>query len=157
MFKIFIHHITRINQYQRRTDAQGRLISTLEDLETAIDIMFDSIVLKVDELNGSLRQFYEKLKEYIKKVSSHNQEKYEFTQREIRHAFNVSKSQLQRYLNDLSELEYIQPSGGFANKGFKYKIVYWDDYKALRERIKKHLYEQLETLKGKEEQKKMSS
>jgi len=40
----------------------------LEDVEIAIDIMFDSIVLKVDELDGSLRQFYEKLKEHIQKT-----------------------------------------------------------------------------------------
>ena len=30
-----------------------------EDLLTANEIMFDSIFLKVDELDGSLRQFYE--------------------------------------------------------------------------------------------------
>ena len=147
LFKIFIHHITRINQYQRKTDAQGRLISTLEDVETAIDIMFDSIVLKVDELDGSLRQFYEKLKDYIKKTGKSTHDKYEFTQREIRHALNVSKTQIFRFLNDLAELEYIQQTGGYQNKGYKYRVIYWDDYKALRERIKKHLNEQLEQLK----------
>jgi DNA primase len=149
LFKIFIHHITRINQYQRKTDAQGRLISTLEDVETAIDIMFDSIVLKVDELDGSLRQFYEKLKDYIKKTGKSTHDKYEFTQREIRHALNVSKTQIFRFLNDLAELEYIQQTGGYQNKGYKYRVIYWDDYKALRERIKKHLNEQLEQLKKK--------
>jgi hypothetical protein len=147
LFKIFIHHITRINQYQRETDAQGRLISTLDDIETAIEIMFDSIVLKVDELDGSLRQFYEKLKDYVKKTSKSNYEKYEFTQREARHALGVSKTQIFRFLNELAELEYIQQTGGYQNKGYKYKIIYWDDYKALRERIKKHLNEQLEQLK----------
>jgi len=111
--------------------------------------MFESIILKVDELDGSLRQFYEKLKDYIKKKGGEYQ-RYEFTQREIRQSLNISKSQLQRYLNDLTELEYIQPSGGFANRGFKYKIVYWDDYKALREKIKRHLTAQVEDIKLKE-------
>jgi len=150
LFKIFIHQITLINQYQRKKDEYGKLISTLVDVETAIDIMFESIVLKVDELDGSLRQFYEKLKDYIKQKNKERYQEYQFTQREIRHSLNISKSQLFRYLNDLSELEYIQQSGGFANRGFKYKIIYWDDYKALREKIKRHLIAQVEDIKLKE-------
>lgn len=147
LFKIFIHQITLINQYRRKKDEQGRIVSTLEDVETAIEIMFDSIVLKVDELDGSLRQFYEKLKEYIKKTSNGSHQQYHFTQREVRHGMNISKTQLFRYLSELTELEYIQQSGGYANKGFRYKIEYWDDYKLLRERIKKQLHGQLEVLK----------
>jgi DNA primase len=34
-------------------------------------------------------------------------ETYSFGQREVRQALNVSKSQLQRYINDLLSLEYI--------------------------------------------------
>jgi hypothetical protein len=36
---------------------------------------------------------------------------------------------------------------GFANKGFKYKIAYWDNYEALRKRIKENLSNQIAELK----------
>lgn len=150
LFKIFIHQITLINQYQRKKDNQGRLISTLQDIETAITIMFDSIVLKVDELDGSLRQFYEKLKEYIQKTSKDKHQDYMFTQREVRQSLHISKSQLQRYLGELKDFEYIQQSGGYVNKGLRYKIVYWDDYKKLRLWIKQHLQNQLKQLQLKQ-------
>jgi len=39
----------------------------ISDIETAVEIMFESYCfLKVDELDGSLRQFYEQLKGYLK-------------------------------------------------------------------------------------------
>ncbi len=145
LFQIFIRLITLLHQQQRGKDAQGRLVSTKEDVGAAVRILFDSIVLKVDELDGSLRQFYEQLKAYIKKTGNGTYEGYLFSQREVRHAFNMSKSQLHRYVQELVGLEYLQESG-FANRGFKYKIVYWDDYKALREKIKLHLSMQLEQL-----------
>jgi DNA primase len=73
-----VKQITLMNQYRRKkverseilTEAPGNkrevLITEKEDLQVAAEIMFDSIVLKIDELDGSLRLFYEKLKEYVK-------------------------------------------------------------------------------------------
>ena len=51
-----------------------------------------------------------------------------------------------RYINDLIELEYINQTGGYANRGFKYKISYWDDVQALRQRIRCHLQSQIDKL-----------
>lgn len=62
LFLNFVKMITVVHQYQRKKDGKGCLIAEIQDLEMAVDIMFDSIVLKVDELDGSLRQFYEQLK-----------------------------------------------------------------------------------------------
>ena len=135
--------ITILNQYQRKRDERKRLITEIEDVETAIHIMFESIILKVDELDGSLRQFYEKLKSFIDKKGKH----YEFTRFEIREASGVGKTQQHHYINQLISLEYIQQNG-FANRGFTYKIVHWDNYTALRDRIKNHLTAQLETIKS---------
>ena len=145
LYHAFVKQITLINQYQRKKDAQGRLVAEKEDLQAACDIMFDSIVLKIDELDGSLRQFYEQLKGYIKKQGQEYHD-YPFTQREIRQALNVSKTQLFRYIGSLVELEYLQQSGGYANKGLKYKVVYWDSIEALRDKVKKHLKDQLDQL-----------
>ena len=145
MFQHFVKIVTLINQYQRRKNERGQLISAKEDIEIAVEIMFESIVLKVDELDGSSRQFFEKLKTYLQKTYNGSHQKAEFGQREIRQTFNISKAQTNRYLSILKSLEYIQ-HGGLSNKGFKYKISYWDDYKALRERIKTDINNQLKAL-----------
>lgn len=142
LYLSFVKQVTLIHQYQREKDKQGRLITTVEDLRIANEIMFESIVLKVDELDGSLRQFFEKLKSYVKKSG-----KDEFILREIRQNIKVSKSQLHRFINDLMELEYLQIIGGHANRGYQYKISYWDDIEALRARIRKDLNYQIESLK----------
>jgi hypothetical protein len=144
LFLCFVKQITLINQYQRKKDAQGRLITEKEDLQTAVEIMFDSIFLKVDELDGSLRQFFENLKEYV--LQKENPQNYEFTQREIRQALNLSKSAIHRYLSSLIDLEYISVNGGYQNRGLKYKISYWDNVAKLREQIRQHLNNQLSNL-----------
>ncbi len=146
LYQAFVKQITLLHQYQRKQDAQGRLISEKEDLQIAAEIMFESIVLKVDELDGSLRQFYERLKTYVKTKGNGHHETYEFSQREIRHALHVSKTQLHRYLQDLMALEYIRQSGGFANRGFNYKVLYWDNVSAIRAKVNRHLEGQLDQL-----------
>ncbi|MBL4754725.1 MAG: toprim domain-containing protein [Flavobacteriales bacterium] len=145
LYQCYVRQITLLNQYQRKRDNLGRLISEREDLQTACDIMFESILLKIDELDGSLRHFYERLKQYIKDQGE-KCENYLFTQREIRQELKMSKTQMQRYTYDLLDLEYIQLSSGFANRGYKYKIVYWDDITELKKRIKAYLNDQLDKL-----------
>ena len=137
LFQSFVRQVTLINQYQREKDKQGRLITAKEDIQVACEIMFESIVLKVDELDGSLRQFFEQLKEYLK------EDKQEFGQREVRQYLRMSKSQLHRYIQDLMELEYIYQSSGHMNRGYKYKISYWDNITKLRSEIKTNLQSQL--------------
>jgi DNA primase len=146
LYQAFVKQITLLHQYQRKTDAQGRLISEKEDLQIAAEIMFESIVLKVDELDGSLRQFYERLKQYVKAKDNSHYQSYEFNQREIRQALHISKSQLHRYIQDLLALEYIRQAGGHINRGFHYKVLYWDNIQALRAKVKRHLQGQLDQL-----------
>jgi DNA primase len=146
LYQAFVKAITLMHQYQRKKDNRGRLISEKEDLQIAAEILFESILLKVDELDGSLRQFYERLKLYIKTKGNGHHESYEFGQREVRQALHVSKSQLQRYLHDLEQLEYIRQSGGYSNKGFNYKVLYWDNNEVLRAKVKRHLQGQLDQL-----------
>ena len=141
LYQSFVRQITLLNQYQRKRDARGRVISTPEDLQAACDILFESIVLKVDELDGSLRQFFERLKEY---VGSQGKD-YEFNRLELRKATGVSKTQQHRYLSQLVELEYVRQFG-FANRGYRYKIAHWDDQSALRSQLKAHLNQQLTNL-----------
>lgn len=148
LFQSFVKMITILNQYQRKQDERKRLITQIEDVETAVAVMFESIVLKVDELDGSLRQFYEQLKSYLQKQYNGTHKTAEFSLREIRHALKSSKTQVFRYANDLTNLEYIKQCGGYSNRGFTYKITYWDNYQSLREKIKQNLDEQVKALKS---------
>jgi DNA primase len=141
MYQAVIKQVTFINQYQREVK-NGFLITEIEDIEQATEVLFESIVLKVDELDGSLRQFYERLKKYVKN------ENQEFILREIRQEFNISKTQMFRYIQALTELDYIKQSGGFSNKGIKYKISYWDNHQKLRTEIKEFLNNQIRQLKN---------
>lgn len=146
LFQGFVKMVTIINQYQRKQDAKGRLITQVEDIETAIAVMFESIVLKVDELDGSLRQFYEGLKHYLQKQYKDKYKTAEFGLREIRQAMKVSKTQVFRYTGDLMRLEYLQQCGGYMNKGFTYRVSYWDNYQGMREKIRQHLDAQVKSL-----------
>jgi len=143
MYQAVIKQVTFLNQYQRKLTNNNQLITEIEDIEQATEVLFESIILKVDELDGSLRQFFERLKKHVKT------ENEEFLQREIRQLFNISKTQLQRFINYLLELEYIKQSGGYNNKGVKYKIAYWDNHQKLRAEIKDFLYNQIQELKNK--------
>jgi len=147
LFQSFVKMVTIVNQYQRRQDERKRLITAIEDVETAVAVLFDSIVLKVDELDGSLRQFYEQLKAHLKQQHNGHHQTAAFSLREIRQALKLSKTQLFRYANDLTHLEYIRTSGGHANKGYTYQVMYWDNYQTLRERIRRSLEEQVKALK----------
>jgi len=141
MYQSVIKQVTLLNQYSRQLNANNELITDIDDIEQATEVLFESIVLKVDELDGSLRQFFERLKKYVKNDSS------EFILREVRQEFNISKTQLFRYIQTLVELEYLKQIGGFANKGIKYKISYWDNYHKLRAEIKDFLLLQIQQLR----------
>ena len=141
-FQNFVSQITILHQYQRKTDSKGRLIATKEDVKSAVDIFFSSIIIKVDELDKSTRQFFENLKGYVK--SQKNGTTHRFTNREIRQKLNISKTSSFRYMLLLQELEYIQAIEGSVNRGFKYVISYWDNMEKLKSKIKKELNSQLE-------------
>jgi hypothetical protein len=144
-FLALVNQVTLLHQYQRKRTKDGKLISTKQDVKIAIETLFDTIVLKIDELDGSLRQFFERLKSWVKKQGG-KAENYEFMRREVRQSLNISNTQLHRFLEKLTDLEYIGQTGGHNNRGLKYKILWWDDYAAFRERIKAYLLGQLESL-----------
>ncbi|MFV0506791.1 MAG: toprim domain-containing protein [Bacteroidales bacterium] len=144
MYQSVIKQVTFLNQYQRKLTNNNQLITEIEDIEQATEILFESIVLKVDELDGSLRQFFERLKKYLKGDNR------EFTQREIRQELNVSKAQCSRFINQLLELEYITSKFGGNLKKVSYKIDYWDNHQKLRAEIKDFLMNQIQAIKNKE-------
>ncbi|MFD2938535.1 hypothetical protein [Flavobacterium notoginsengisoli] len=144
-FQSFVAQITILNQYQRKTDDKGRLIATEEDVRKAVEIFFSSIIIKVDELDKSTRQFFEKLKGYLRNQT--NGTTHRFTTREIRQELNISKTSAFKYMQTLQELEYIQAVEGSPNKGFKYVISYWDNLEKMKAKIKEDLNKQLDHMK----------
>lgn len=144
-YQSFVQQVTLLHQHQRSKDEKGRLIALPEDLRVACDILFDAIMLKVDELDSSLRQFFDRMKVFIKEQAKQTDkpQEYQFTQRDVRQKLNTSKTQCFRYFEQLEQLEYIQRTGGYANRGFKYRIVFWDDMEKVRTKIKAELEEQL--------------
>jgi len=102
LYQAFVKQITLLHQYQRKRDSQGRIITEKQDLQLACRILFECIVLKVDELDGSLRNYFEQVKNY---VSGKGGKDYEFTRREIRQSLKVSKSQQHFYMQQLQDYE----------------------------------------------------
>ena len=143
MLHDYIEQITLLHQYQRRQE-NNMLVTELQDLEIAVQLMFSSIVLKTDELDGILRQFYENLKKHIESKGK----EYEFTRREIRQKFRISKTQMFRYMTELEELEYIHRSSLGSRNSFKYKISYWDNIEKLRTVLRDYLYKQIANYKN---------
>lgn len=143
-FQCFVLQIAFLNQYQRIRDDKDRIIATTQDLKIATELFFEAIYLKVDELDSGMRQFFERLKEYLKKQP--NGTKSSFMQRDVRLALRESKSQCYRYFEVLQKLEYIAVSEGSANKGFLYKIVHWDDMEKIKKKIKDELINQIDQL-----------
>lgn len=137
MFQSIIKQITIINQYQRRTQ-NNRLVTEIEDIENAVEILFESIILKIDELDGSLRQFFERLKKKFKTD--------DFTRFEAMETTGFKKTQLQHYINQLVQLEYLKQYG-HGNKGYKYKIFHFDDIQSVRKKLKDHFIKQIQNLK----------
>jgi hypothetical protein len=130
-----INQIVILNQYQREKTKEGQLIAKKEDIINGLTLMKDSILLKMDELEGKIRTFYEALKKYVEnkaKISQKTREEIKFTRFDVKDHFNLSKAQINRYLTDLVYAEYLQKTGKIG-KGNQYKIAHWDNYKTISE------------------------
>lgn len=143
-FQDFVCQITLLNQYQRKTDAYGRLLATKEDVRQAVDIFFGAIILKVDELDSSTRQFFERLKKYVKTKPAGST--YRFGRSEVRTNLNVDNNTCHKYFTVLQQREFIQQVEGSANRGFKYVISYNDDIEKIRTKVRQELNAQLDAL-----------
>jgi hypothetical protein len=147
-YQSFVKQITILHQFQRDRDEQGRLIAQPEDLKAACDILMDSILLKVDDLDAPTRQFFDRLKKHIQQTQKERKPDSGFTQRDVRLALHVSRSQCARLFDILIQQEYLQKAGGHANKGLFYKITFWDDQDKVKTRIRTELGQQFRKLAG---------
>lgn len=104
--------------------------ATLEDVEWANFLSKEVLLRKSDELTGSLRNFFETIKKYLKG----NEQKH-FYVKPVREYLRMSPMQISRYLRELDARGYIQKTGGNRKKGYEYEILIWDDYDKLKSGI----------------------
>ncbi len=76
----------------------------------------------MDELEGKIRTFYEKLKKYVE-TKAKKAEEIKFTRFDIKDEFLLSKVQINKYLYALFYSEYIAKIGK-QGKGNQYKIAH---------------------------------
>lgn len=144
-FQDFVAQITLLNQYQREQDEKGRIITDKQDVIDAVNIFFTSIMFKVDDLDSSTRQVFERIKAYLLKQPKGR--KHEFTRKEIREILKMKKTKTLELFNHLQDMEYIYVNSGTANKGYHYLVSEWDEgLGKLREKIKQDLEEQTQNL-----------
>lgn len=145
-YQTLVQQVCLLHQYQRNKDAQGRLIAQVEDMRVAADLLFSVMTMEGDELEDpALRKFYERVKSYVKKQVGDSKENYRFTMREIRQHLRLSKNYCFRYMGELQQLEYVKRIG-YANRGFKYEVAYFDDVNKERTKMKDDLNKQLDEL-----------
>ncbi len=129
-----IEIITFYHQKQReiKTDQSGKpyIETAIEDIECANFLVKETLLRKSDELNGELRDFFERLKNTVtaKKVQS-------FYSKDIREQFRMNPMRINRYLRELESRGYIGRNGGNRKYGFEYEITAWDEYEKLKSGI----------------------
>ncbi len=144
LYLSFVRQVTLINQYQRVRDERGRLVAEVADLRAAAGVLFESIVLKVDELDGGVRQFYERLKGWL--AARGAGAGADFTQREVRAALHVSRAQCSRIFARLQSCERLTARYAGNLRKVCYRLDEPDDYARLRGGIQAELFRQIDGL-----------
>ena len=160
----FIEAITFYHQYQREqkvevsrangnpdsdsvsgqieTSGEIYIETTLEDIESANNLMKPILLRKSDELTGACRSYLEKVKAYIE-----YENKKTFKNSDIRKALKINASNQKRYTLTLTEGFYIKRVKENKAKGYEYEITSYEEFKQLQNRISNALDEGLENLK----------
>jgi hypothetical protein len=148
-----IEIITFYHQHQRpiykNKDGVRCINTTLEDIYWANYLVKDVLLKKSDELNGTLREFFEDLKNLVQQRKKDNKS---FYAKEVREYYRMNPMRVNRYLNDLEMRSYINRTGGNRKTGFEYEITNWKEYEQLKDGINL-LDKILEEIKAKEKAK----
>ncbi|SDL83968.1 hypothetical protein [Pedobacter antarcticus] len=144
--------ITYYHQYLRAlktdTDTGEQYIeSTLEDVEAAVTLLETTLLKKSDELNDACRNFFERLKGYLKEKDTES-ESVSFYSKEIRSAVRLTPSSIGRYLYELERMGYIKITRGNRYRGFEYKVQSWNDLESLQQNSKTLVSSILENIRS---------
>lgn len=142
----FIEMITYYHQYQREqqiNEATGekQIETTIEDIRQANQLMKEILLRKSDELTGSCRNYFERLKQWLKIEA-----KTAFTNIQARVALRENHSNQKRYMTQLQEIGLVKKGRGDKKKGFYYEVLSTQEYEQLKTGITNILDEILESI-----------
>ena len=142
-----IKAITFLYQHQLKIqkDDYGKpfIETNLEHIELANNLFKDNLLRKSDELNGSQRSFFERLKIQLKKEN-----KTSFFAKEIRQNMRLHPMTLKRQLDTLCKYGFVCQVSDNKKKGYEYEILAWEEYTFLQNEMT-ILDEKLTELKAK--------
>jgi hypothetical protein len=135
----FIEAITFYHQYQReqqpdKETGELQILTHPDDIENGFKYLKNVLFRRSDELNGAVRDFYEKLKETIEK-----NELPKFKTSDIRQHIKLTPRSIQAYLKELTEYGYLQITGGKQRIGYEYEILHGTSESQLQQSIEAHI------------------
>lgn len=141
----FIEAITFYHQHQReqlveKESGEVYIESTPQDVENGFMYLQDVLFRKSDELNGAVRNFYEKLKIIVEKieVTEENQIR-KFKVSDIKKHLKLTPRSIQIYFKTLAEYQYLQVVGGKQRTGYEYELLSAPSEMELQKEIDEHL------------------
>ncbi len=143
----FIEAVTFYHQYQRekqhdKETGEEYIETTLEDIEEANKLMREILLRKSDDLNGATRNYFERLKAWMKQ-----EDKNSFTNVSARQALKVNASNQKRYMIALQEWGLVRKAKGDKKNGYAYEVASFDDQQQRNEKIGQVLDNTLSELK----------
>jgi len=123
-FQWLVKVVCLFHQFQRSRDEKGRLIAQPQDLLIACDMLFNS--MPKDDMDRALHSFYQKAVDYVKAKSPENPGKFNFTMKDLREGYCISKTSCFRFIQDLMKLKYVERISD-AKRGFAYRIIFFED------------------------------
>lgn len=150
----FIEVITFYHQYQRveevdESTGEIYISTTIEDIAEANKLMKEILLRKSDELSGACRNYFEKLKTYLKENNVST-----FNNRTMGTAFRIAHSTVKRYHYDLHNAGLIKLNAEQKTKTFNYQVISTQEYEQLQQKINNALDEVLYKIKQQTESKK---
>ncbi len=129
-----IKAVTYLHQFQLeiQKDERGLFIETkLDHIEWANKLCRESLLRKSDQLSGTQRVFFERLKTYLKTQGITEKSNKGFYSKDIRAHFRLHTQTLKRSMNAFEDLGMVTRIGENRKLSFEYRIDVWDDYELI--------------------------
>ncbi len=145
----FIEVVTFLHQYQREqkvneVTGEEYIVTTVEDIQTANDLLKGILVSNCDTLNTPTRIYFERLKVYLTKF-----DKGSFTNSEVSLALNVPISSVKRYHATLQQTGKIRATGeGTRATGYEYELLVQNDFTELENAVSNTFKKALKLIQG---------
>jgi hypothetical protein len=135
----FIEAITFYHQYQREPKAdkdtgEVYIESTTADIQNGYKYLMNVLCRRNDELDGAVRDFYEKLKQIIEE-----KQLQKFKANEVRTDLHIAPRTFYHYIKILIEYDYLHITGGKQRTGYEYELLNTTTQQQLLQNIQSHI------------------